>query len=62
MGSIGAVIGWPLFMAMLIIASTVTGLITGEWQETKVRTRQWMGAGLVVLIAASALLGIANRF
>lgn len=62
MGIIGAVIGWPLFMAMLIIASTVTGFVTGEWKDTRVATKQWMGAGLAVLIFASALLGIANHF
>lgn len=62
MGSLGAVIGWPLFMAMLIVASTTTGFVTGEWKGAQSRTKQWMGAGLAVLIAASALLGIANRF
>jgi len=30
MGTLGAVIGWPLFMAALILASTVTGFMTGE--------------------------------
>ncbi len=62
MGSIGAVIGWPLFMAVLILASTVTGFVTGEWKGASTRTKEWMGAGLLVLIIASALLGIANRF
>lgn len=62
MGSLGAVIGWPLFMAILIVASTVTGFVTGEWKGAGSRAKQWMGAGLAVLIVASALLGVANRF
>jgi L-rhamnose-H+ transport protein len=62
MGKLGAVIGWPLFMAVLILASTVTGFVTGEWKDADVRSKQWMGAGLVVLIIASALLGVANQF
>ena len=62
MGVIGAVIGWPLFMAMLIVASTATGFATGEWKGARTGTKQWMGAGIVVLIFASALLGIANNF
>lgn len=62
MGLIGAVIGWPLFMAMLIVASTAIGFVTGEWKNARTMTKQWMGAGLAVLIFASALLGIANHF
>ena len=33
MGRTGAVIGWPLFMAILILASTACGFATGEWKE-----------------------------
>lgn len=62
MGSLGAVIGWPLFMAILILASTVTGFLTGEWKGAGARAKQFMGVGLAVLIIASALLGVANQF
>ncbi len=61
MGDLGAVIGWPLFMAVLIIASTATGFATGEWKGTSSGARKWMGAAMCILILASALLGIANR-
>ena len=62
MGNLGAVIGWPLFMAVLIIASTVTGFATGEWKGSTARAQQWMGAGMATLILAAVLLGVANRF
>lgn len=62
MGDLGAVIGWPLFMAILILASTVTGFATGEWKGSGSQAKRWMGAGLVVLLIASALLGVANQF
>lgn len=61
MGQLGAVIGWPLFMAVLILASNVSGFLTGEWRGASTKSKQWMGAGLGVLMLASALLGVANQ-
>jgi L-rhamnose-H+ transport protein len=62
MGNLGAAIGWPLFMAVLILASTATGFATGEWRGSSARARHWMGAGMATLILAAVLLGVANRF
>ncbi len=61
MGRAGAVIGWPLFMAMLILASSVCGFASGEWNGTSTQAKRWMGAGLGILIVASVLLGLANQ-
>jgi len=61
MGNLGAVIGWPLFMAVLILASSVSGFATGEWKGCGPQAKRWMGAGLFMLMLASVLLGIANQ-
>jgi len=61
MGRLGAVIGWPLFMAVLILASSVSGFVTGEWKGASAQAKRWMAAGLVVLMLASALPGVANQ-
>ena len=61
MGQTGAVIGWPLFMATMILASTIWGFLTGEWKGSSSRARQYMLAGLIVLMIASGLVGVANR-
>lgn len=61
MGALGAVIGWPLFMAILILASSVTGFATGEWKGCGSPAKRWMVTGLILLMLASALLGIANQ-
>lgn len=61
MGSLGAVIGWPLFMASLILFSTIWGSITGEWKGAGRSAKQFMVAGLAVLMVASSMLGVANR-
>jgi len=62
MGQVGVVIGWPLFMAIIILTSSLWGFITGEWTTANARAKGFMKAGLAVLIVASALLGVANRF
>ena len=61
MGPTGAVIGWPLYMAILILASTVCGFVTGEWKGASTQAKRWMGAGLGILMVASVILGFANQ-
>jgi L-rhamnose-H+ transport protein len=60
-GRFGAVIAWPLFMGVLILASSVAGFATGEWKGAGTQAKQWMGVGLALLMAASVLLGFANN-
>jgi L-rhamnose-H+ transport protein len=61
MGRLGAVIGWPLFMAVLILASNISGFATGEWKGASRQAKRWMGAGLGILMVASLILGFANQ-
>jgi L-rhamnose-proton symport protein (RhaT) len=61
MGQVGAVIGWPLFMAVIIFVSTIWGFVSGEWKGSSRQARGYMVAGMVVLLIASALVGLANR-
>src|SRR5262249_14266333 len=61
MGPLGAVIGWPLFIASVTLCSTLWGFITGEWKDAGSSAKHYMLAGLIVLIVASSMLGIANR-
>lgn len=61
MGEVGAVIGWPLFMATMILASTIWGFLTGEWEGSSKQAKQYMLVGLIVLMIASGLVGLANN-
>jgi L-rhamnose-proton symport protein (RhaT) len=61
MGQTGAIIGWPLFMAIIIFVSTIWGFVSGEWKGSSQQAKQYMVAGMVVLLIASALVGFANR-
>jgi len=61
MGQVGAIIGWPLFMAVIILGSSIWGFVTGEWKGSSSQAKQYMVWGLVVLLIASGLVGIANQ-
>jgi L-rhamnose-H+ transport protein len=61
MGQLGSVLGWPAFMASVIIVSYLWGVASGEWKGAGSRARGLMFAGLVVLMVASGLVGIVNK-
>jgi hypothetical protein len=61
LGELGAAIGWPLFLSSIVIASTVTGLLAGEWAGAGKRPLQVMFGGVAWLVAAIAILSQASR-
>ena len=52
LGPLGAVVGWPMFMSVVIVTANIWGAITGEWKGAsgKARARSWLG--IAILIAA----------
>jgi L-rhamnose-H+ transport protein len=56
LGDLGPVIAWPLFLSAVVIASTIAGVITGEWKRSGRNAMTWMWSGVGLLIAAMALL------
>jgi L-rhamnose-H+ transport protein len=52
MGSLGGIIGWPAFMATMIVTANVLGAITGEWKGASGASRAYSWLGIVVLVAA----------
>ncbi len=51
LGSLGTVLGWPLFMSLIVISASVVGLLTGEWKRSG-RTPvllQCGGVGLLIV-------------
>ncbi|MGO8736782.1 MAG: L-rhamnose/proton symporter RhaT [Terriglobia bacterium] len=61
MGQLGSVLGWPVLMAIVIIVSSLWGVVSGEWKGASSRAKRLMFSGLVVLMAASGLVGIVNK-
>lgn len=52
---------WAIHMILLVLLSTVTGLLLKEWKNSSKRTVQLLTAAIVILIAAVLLLTEGNR-
>jgi len=52
LGPLGGSLGWPLYMAMLIITANVWGAMTGEWKGASRRSSGYAWLGMAVLVAA----------
>jgi L-rhamnose-H+ transport protein len=61
LGDLGTAIGWPLFLAAIVVASTVFGVATGEWARTGTRPIRTMVFGVGFLVLAIAILSYAGR-
>jgi L-rhamnose-H+ transport protein len=61
LGDLGTSIGWPLFLACIVVASTVFGALTGEWAGTGKRPIRTMITGVGCLVLAIAILSYAGR-
>ncbi len=56
LGALGAVIGWPMFMALIVIAASVFGWLAGEWKAASMRPLKLQCAGIAILTLAIILL------
>ena len=62
LGSWGTILGWPLFMSLIVITASVLGIVTGEWKNSgKQPLRIQMGA-VGVLVLAVFVLSAASRW
>jgi L-rhamnose-H+ transport protein len=61
LGELGTVLGWPLFMSVIVITAAAWGLVTGEWKGSGSTPRILMAAGVGILIAAIFVLSFAGR-
>jgi L-rhamnose-H+ transport protein len=52
----GAVLGWPVYAASMIIVGNVIGLLRGEWKGSDRITYLLLGIGLAVLVVATIIV------
>lgn len=60
LGDLGASIGWPLFLASIVVASTILGALSGEWANSGKRSFRTMIAGVSCLSLAIVILSWAS--
>jgi L-rhamnose-H+ transport protein len=61
MGPLGLVLGWPVFMAAIVLTANAWGLVTGEWRGSGWRTAAWAVAGSLLLVAGISVIASAGR-
>jgi L-rhamnose-H+ transport protein len=61
MAAMGPVVGWPLFMSVIIISSNAWGFATGEWRGARRNTAVLMLAGIGFLITGFGAVALAAR-
>lgn len=60
LGKLGAIVGWPVFMTLDIIAGIFWGAVTGEWKEASKRALAYCWTGVGILILAIVVISIGN--
>jgi len=58
LGTLGAMIGWPVFMVMDIIVGLFWGMITGEWKHAGRKSLTYCWAGIGVLFLAILVISV----
>jgi L-rhamnose-H+ transport protein len=61
LGSLGPVLGWPIFLSSSIASANVWGFATGEWSQVRGRPLWLMLAGIGILAAAMFVIGSAGN-
>jgi L-rhamnose-H+ transport protein len=61
MSSMGPILGWPLFMSVIILTSNAWGFATGEWKGAGGKALMMMLLGILLLILGFITLALASR-
>jgi L-rhamnose-H+ transport protein len=61
MGKYGAFVAFPMMLVSSILFGNLAGALTGEWKGTSARTKTTMMAGVLVLVLAFVMFGVANK-
>ncbi len=61
LGPLGAAVGWPLFMSLIVIAASLLGIATGEWKGSGRRPLAIQLGSVAVLILAVFILASATQ-
>lgn len=56
-GALGPLVGWPLFMVLIILVSSFWGWKHKEWEHGSAKSKRVMNVGLAILLLAIIVLG-----
>lgn len=62
LGAWGPILGWPVYMSLIVIVASLLGMLLGEWKNSGSRSLRVQWLGVVLLIAAVFILADTTRF
>lgn len=62
LGELGPVLGWPLFMSLIVIVASVVGIVTGEWKNTGKAPVRIQAIGVAILVIAVVVFSRASIY
>ena len=62
LGAWGAILGWPIFIALSIVVGNLWGLWRGEWKEASARPRALLNRSLLVMTIAVVVIAISKFY
>lgn len=60
LGSLGGIVGWPVFMAINISAGYFWGVATGEWKGASRRSFSYSWIGIIILLVSIYVISLGN--
>lgn len=61
LGALGVVVGWPVFMSLIVVTAGILGMFTGEWKHSGTRPVALQVAGMFLLVLAVVTLSRAQK-
>ncbi len=60
LGTLGGIVGWPIFMTLDIIVAVFWGAVSGEWTGASRRSLTYCWLGIAVLLVSIGVISVAN--
>lgn len=61
LGKLGTVVGWPVFMSLIVVTDGILGIATGEWKHSGKGPLTLQIAGMLLLVIAVVTLSRVQR-
>ncbi len=62
LGGWGPILGWPLFMSLIVITASLLGVFTGEWKNSGASPLRIQWSGVTLLVLAVFILAETSRW
>jgi L-rhamnose-H+ transport protein len=62
LGQWGPILGWPLFMSLIVITATMLGIFAGEWKGSSPTAIRFQWIGVTVLVLAVFVLAGSTQY